>query len=153
LGTLVESIRRIFVPPEKKFMSRLAVVLLCLSILPLLAGCSDGKGIVKGTVTFDETPVSKGIITFVSTEGPLVREGAVIVDGMFTATVPPGAYKIELNAQRIVGKRVQKGFDGNDEELPLTEELFPDRYNAKTELTEVIRPGENTIRLDLKDRP
>jgi hypothetical protein len=118
--------------------------------LALLAGCTDGKSSVTGTVTFDDQPVRSGSITFVRTEGELVREGAVIQNGEFHAAVPPGQYKIELNAQKVVSTRTQKGFDGAEEVVEITEELFPARYNTNTELNEVIKPGSNTLKLDLK---
>jgi hypothetical protein len=115
-----------------------------------IAGCGDGKSSISGSVTFDGQPVASGMITFVKDEGELVREGAVISNGAFQALVPPGQYKIELNAQKIVGKRKQKGFDGAEEEVELTDELFPPRYNTQTELIEEINPGSNTLKLDLK---
>ena len=62
-------------------------------LLPLisgLVGCSEGKSMVTGTVTMDGEPVASGAITFTKTEGELVREGAVIQDGNFRASVPPG---------------------------------------------------------------
>jgi len=123
----------------------LAVVALC-----ILPGCGDDKSSVSGTVTFDGQPVARGTITFAKSEGELVREGAIIREGSFQANLPPGNYKIELNAQKVVGKRKQKGFDGKDEEVELTEELFPERYNAKTELAAKIDPGANTVKLNIK---
>ena len=98
----------------------------------------------------DGQPVGSGAITFTRTEGELVREGAVIQDGSFRASLPPGAYKLELTGQKVVTTRKQKGFDGKDEEVPITEELFPERYNTKSELTEVIKPGKSAMKLDLK---
>lgn len=103
----------------------------------LLAGCGDGKSSVSGT------------ITFVKADGELAREGAVIADGKFQALLPSGKYKIELNAQKVIRKQKQKGFDGAEEEVELTDELFPPRYNAQTELTEDIPPGSHTLRLEL----
>ena len=132
-------------------MNRLVVCTCCSFLIATFAGCGDGKASVQGAVTFDGQPVKAGSIVFVSTE-PLVREGAPIVDGTFKTRVPPGTYKIELNAKRVTGTRKQKGFDGREEELELTGELFPERYNAKSELTEVIKPGNNTITLDLKSK-
>ena len=74
-------------------------------------------------------------------------------DGSFSIpNVPPGKYKLELNGQKVISKRKQKAFDGTDEEVEITEELFPERYNSKTELTEEIKPGANTIKLELKVR-
>jgi len=129
----------------------LACPLLWILGLLAVAGCGDGKSTVSGTVTLDGQPVPSGSITFVKQEGgSLVREGAVISGGKFEASVPPGKYKIELNSQKVVGKRTQKGLDGKDETLDVTQELFPARYNAQTELIEEIKPGSNTLKLDLK---
>jgi len=118
--------------------------------LAILIGCGNDKSSVSGMVTFDGQPVGSGTITFVKAEGEFVREGAIIKDGSFQSTVPPGSYKIELNAQKVVGKRKQKGFDGKDEEVEITEELFPERCNTKSELTTKVNQGSNTVRLDIK---
>jgi hypothetical protein len=139
-------------PQRQQF--RLTCVLLSwfliLSLLVALTGCGDGKSSVGGTVTLDDQPVASGTITFVKAEGDLVREGAVIRSGEFQTALPPGKYKVELNAQKVIGKRKQKGFDGAEEEVELTDELFPPRFNEKTELIEEIKPGSNTLTLDLK---
>jgi len=116
--------------------------------LSMLMGCGNEKSSVSGTVTFDGEPVKNGSITFVKPEGELVREGAVIRDGAFQASLPPGEYKIELAAQKVTGKRTQKGFDGKDEEVEETKELFPERYNTKTTLTRKINRGANTVNLN-----
>jgi hypothetical protein len=118
--------------------------------LATLLGCSDGKSSVTGAVTIDGQPVASGSVTFVKQSGELAREGAVIQGGSFHATVPPGTYKLELNGQKVVGKRKQKAFDGTDEEVEITEEAFPPRYNTKSELLQEIKPGANAIKLDLK---
>jgi hypothetical protein len=129
-----------------------AVRALGLFLLVALAGCGENQGSVKGTVTFDGRPVVNGAVTFVKSDGGLVREGAVIRDGSFQTRMPPGKYKIEVNAQKVVGKKKQKGFDGTEEEIELTEEMFPERYNTKTELSEEIKAGANTVNLDLKSK-
>jgi hypothetical protein len=115
-----------------------------------LLGCTDGKSTVNGTVTFDSQPVASGAITFVKQDGELAREGAVIQNGSFRATIPPGKYKLELHAQKVISKRKQKAFDGSDEEVETTAELFPARYNTQSELLQELKPGANTIKLDLK---
>jgi hypothetical protein len=133
-------------------MKRIAACVLGLFLFASLPGCGDGKGSVNGTVTLDGQPVANGAVTFVKSEGSLVREGAVIKDGGFQARVPPGKYRIEVNAQKVVGKRKQKGFSGAEEEVEITEEMFPERYNTKTELSEEIKLGPNTVKLDLKSK-
>jgi hypothetical protein len=128
--------------------------LLVLPWLIALVGCGDGKASVNGTVTFDGQPVASGAVAFVKEEaGQIIREGAIIKDGSFEAHLPPGKYKVELNAQKVVGKRKQKGFDGKDEDVELTEELFPARYNAQSVLSEDIKSGVNTLKLDIKSGP
>ncbi len=120
-------------------------------VLALLTGCgSGGPANVTGTVTLDGQAVPNGAVTFVMTEGGSGREGAVIRDGAFEAKLKPGRYRVELTGQKKVGTRRQKGFDGKEEEVVLTEELFPARYNLKSELHEDIKSGTNTIKLDLK---
>jgi hypothetical protein len=133
-------------------MFHVAVRTLGLVLLASLAGCGDDKGSVTGSVTFDGQPVASGTITFVKSEGGLVREGAVIRDGSFETNLPPGRYKIEVSAQKVVSKRQQKGFDGTVEEIELKGEMIPEWYNAKTELSEEIKPGSNTLKLDLKSK-
>ena len=117
--------------------------------LALLAGCGDGKAQIDGTVTLDGVPVETGSIAFVSEN---VREGAVIAGGRFHAAVPPGRYKLELNGTKLVGQRTQKGFDGKDETLPITEELFPPKFNVQSTLSEEIKPGTHPLKLDLKSK-
>jgi len=129
---------------------RRCAALFVLSLI-CLPGCSPGKSTVSGTVTLDGQPVQSGAITFVKDEGgSMVREGAVISDGKFEAAVPPGKYKLELTGQKVVGKRTQTGFDGKPETLDVTEQLFPEKFNTKTELMQEIKPGANPINLDLK---
>jgi hypothetical protein len=119
-------------------------------LLVFLPGCGDAKQIVNGTVTLDGEPVADGVVTFVKSEGELVREGAIIKDGHFQTHVLPGKYKLELNGRKIVGKRKEIGFSGAEEELEITEELFPERFNTQTELNQEIKSGAKTIKLDLK---
>lgn len=133
-------------------MKRVTAWVFAMSLIASVGGCSGGVSAVNGTVLFDGEPVANGAVTLVKTEGGLVREGAVIKGGVFQARVPPGKYKIEVTAQKVVGKRKQKGFGGEEEEVELTQEMFPERYNAKTELSEVIKPGSNSVKLDLKSK-
>jgi len=133
-------------------MSRRIPGVIALFLLALATGCGDGKSTVHGTVTFDGKTVKSGSIVFESTDGELVREGAIITDGAFKTRMSPGKYTIKLHAKHVTGQRTQKGFDGKDEVLDLTEELFPDYFNTKSELIETIKPGDNPLTLNLKTR-
>lgn len=130
------------------------LLLFCLLGLPLIVGCGNSLGIVKGTVTLDGQPVPAGNVTFVKQdEANPAREGAVISNGKFQAKIPPGKYKLELNGQKVTGSRTQKNFDGNDDVLPLSSEMFPDIYNTQSTLIEDIKPGPQPIKLDLNSKP
>lgn len=118
-----------------------------------IAGCSDGKSTVSGTVTFDGQPVQSGAITFVGSGENLVREGAVIHDGTFQADLPPGDYRVELSGRKVIGTQKQKGFDGKDEVVEIAGELFPERYNTKTTLTAKVNRGANTLKLEARGGP
>jgi hypothetical protein len=131
-------------------MTRFA--LLALTGWFVLVGCRDSAATVSGSITMDGQPVAQGAITFVKQDGDLAREGAVIADGRFLAKLQPGEYKIELNSQKSMGTRTQKGFDGKDEVVELTAELFPDKYNAKTSLATKVVPGPNTVNLEAKTK-
>src|SRR5438105_4877241 len=85
-----------FVQISESLMSPALVACACVL---WLVGCGESKGTVNGVVTFNGEPVKSGMVAFVKSDGPLVREGAVITNGTFHASLSPGEYKIELNAQ------------------------------------------------------
>jgi hypothetical protein len=139
-----------------KIRNSLAMRLLlgCLLIFPLLVGCGSDVGIVSGAVTLDGQSVPNATVTFVKQdEANPAREGAVITDGKFQAKIPPGKYKLELNGQKVIGTRTQKDFDGKDEVLTQTGELFPPKYNKDSTLIEEIKVGPNPIKLELSSGP
>lgn len=127
--------------------------LLTVSIAGLSAGCGGGgESTVTGTVSFDGKPIEKGSVTFVGTAPGGARAGAVVAGGQFQVKLAPGTYKVEVSATKAAGTRKQKGFDGKDEVIELTEELIPDYYNVKTELTEEIKSGANAMKLELRKK-
>jgi hypothetical protein len=135
-------------------MTRSNAPLRALWLLPLvLVGCAKGPSTVTGTVTLDGQPVANGSIRFIKEEGgALVREGAVITGGSFQAQVPPGKYRLELSGTKVTGKRTQTGFDGKDETIETTDELFPEKFNTKSVLSEEIKAGPNELKLDLQSK-
>jgi hypothetical protein len=121
------------------------LVVLCCAV-----GCG-GRPWVEGTVTLDSQPLSEGTVLFVKTEGGLVREGALIKDGAFKVSLPEGTYKVEINAQKVVGTQTAMNF-GKVEVSEVRAEKIPEWYNTKTELTVQIKPGSNPVKFDLKSK-
>lgn len=116
-----------------------------------LTGCGGSPSTVSGTVTLDGTPVEKGAVKFVRPSGgtPVV---AVVASGKFETKLAPGPYKVAVYATKAAGTRTQKSFDGKEMVIELTEEIIPEQYNSKSELTEEVKSGAHTVTLDLHSK-
>lgn len=128
-------------------MIRLALcpVMLSFSIVSVLiaAGCStdSSHGTVTGTVTLDSGPLEKGLIRFVPADGQTATADATIENGAFTARVPVGEKRITISAPKVVGKR--KMYETPDSPMvDVVQELLPERYNVRSELTITVAGGE-----------
>ncbi len=132
-------------------MKLLAPIAVSFLLLAGAAGCGDGKAKLKGRVTLDGEPLTAGAVLLVRTDGELVREGGVITNGAFTTTLPPGKYRVEINARKVVGKEIAESA-GQKAEIDVTVELIPEWYNEKSELTADVRAGVNEITFDLKTK-
>jgi hypothetical protein len=122
------------------------ILLAFAAILPLLAGCGDRRRQeIRGTVTFDGTPLAEGqlrVVPLPGTSGPTA--GASIKDGEFHIAQSGGAFagtfRVEITARRPSNKleydpesgRMVKGF----------EQYIPARYNSQSTLTAEVKPGE-----------
>jgi len=107
-----------------------------------VAGCSSdsSQGTVHGTVTLDGTPLASGLIRFVPTDGQSATSDATIAHGEFTATVPVGEKRVSISAPKVVGKR--KAYATPDSPtVDVVEELLPERYNLRSELSITVEAG------------
>jgi hypothetical protein len=127
--------------------------LLLTAVASFLIGCGpkEQKASVLGSVTLDGKPLASGQIRFSAADGQGVTAGASITDGKFTAVLPPGEMKVEINAPKVVGK--SKMYDTPDSPVvDVVKELLPPRYNAQTELTITVQPGEQQRDFALKSK-
>lgn len=126
---------------------RAAGLLVC--ILLAVAGCGDETtGTVQGTVKFGGKLVEKGAITFVPMDGNNPTAGGPIVDGQFSVRVPVGNAKVVINGTKVIGKKKIYNTP-NSPEMPLTDELLPDKYNDKSQLQFDVKPGTSEKHFDL----
>jgi hypothetical protein len=138
--TLAEMARRSSLAEFRLCAVSLAVVIFVVAA----TGCGGGDGLaeVRGTVTVDGEPAKVGAITFIPVDGAGQTAGAQIVDGAYTARVPPGTFKVELRVSKVVGER--KVYDAPDAPVKqILAEMLPPRYNDESELTLEVQPGEN----------
>lgn len=101
-----------------------------------LAGCSsNGLVHVTGEVTVDGSPLESGTISFCSSAGQkgTPSAAAVIEKGRYSAAVLPGRKRVEIRGYKKVG---QKRVAGPESPLvDIVEEMLPEQYNSKSELT------------------
>ena len=125
--------------------TRLLTTWLWLGFLIMAVGCdSDGKYPVSGTVTWNGDPVPEGSIIFTPVDPSVGPDATQIENGRFHLRASEGQKKVEIFADRDIGKR--------DRVMNIVrrEQYIPTRYNEKTELTvEVTAQGPNDYQLDL----
>jgi hypothetical protein len=100
------------------------------------AGCSDGPktATVSGVVKVGGKEAEKGAVIFSPADGKGQPTGADIgAGGRYTARVQLGTMKVEVRVPKVVGKKALYGKDGPH--MDVLEEVLPERYNNKTELT------------------
>jgi hypothetical protein len=118
----------------------------------LANGCSSKEttAIVAGTVTLDGAALKSGQIRFIPDDGRSPTAGAVIVEGRYTATITPGTKTIEISSPMDGPARSMY-----DEAPPSREvggDLVPARYNARSELTLEVRPGDQEHNFELTSK-
>jgi hypothetical protein len=118
-----------------------------------VAGCPSGPavGTVSGDVTLDGQPVKDGRISFTPVDGQGGTGGAAIVDGKFKAEVPVAKMKVEINGNKVIGKR--KAYD--TPESPLMDEvveIIPPKYNFNSELSLEVKKGVQDVKYELKSK-
>ena len=76
-------------------------------------GCSDGRAVVSGRVTFNGEPVSRGAITLVPTDGKGQTSGSPIEGGAYRIPgVAPGEKAVQIIA--VYSKGRKKDDDGSE---------------------------------------
>lgn len=70
-----------------------------IAFIAMFVGCGGGSGgaSVTGEVTFNGAPVTTGVIGFLQTGSPMLG-GPLGPDGTYSLTIPPGDYKVRIDA-------------------------------------------------------
>jgi len=127
---------------------------LCAMLLALLvcAGCSsDGLVDASGEVKLDGKPLSMGTVSFYPADGKGPSSAAVLKeDGHYTVRAAPGRKRVEILGYKKVGQKRHTEDDPSSPIVDITEQIVPERYNAKSELTCEIVSGPNDLNFDLK---
>lgn len=79
------------------------LVLLALCVISTLVGCGGSTGSVQGSVSYEGTPIQKGMITFTPVDGKGSIVGCNIENGKYSATgVTPGKNVLSVVAVKEV---------------------------------------------------
>jgi hypothetical protein len=140
-------------------MSRMPISLICAAAIAAanlaLGGCDRGppSGAVNGEVTLDGQPVKNGRILFTPIDRQTQPAGGTISDGKFTVSdVPVAKMRVEINGNKVIGKRRVYEDSPNSPIVEEVAELVPRKYNINSELTLDVKEGSQTVQYDLKSK-
>lgn len=148
--------------PQEKFsvFPRASLAFSLIAVGSLTCGCGGdnaGRLPIKGQVTLDGQPLERGSIAFVPEEGKAsFSAGATITQGAYEIDrakgLPPGTYKVVINAVKKTGKKVSNPLDANapphDEEV----EAVPEKYNKKSALKADVKTDTRELDFSLTSR-
>src|SRR5689334_2131813 len=116
-----------------------AIVLAAAVALVTLAGCSDGKVIVRGMVNVDKQPLETGMIALEPADGQGPTTGGEIKEGRYeligNAAAIPGEKIVRISGVRKTGKMVEASPPAPKGTLiPQMEHCVPSQYNTESKL-------------------
>ncbi|MDR1959011.1 MAG: hypothetical protein LBQ54_08205 [Planctomycetaceae bacterium] len=123
-------------------MNRIRILSCCIfsGLIFFSTGCPNNGTFIKGNVTFNDSPVAKGSITFFPEGGNAPTVGGPVTNGYYTLKLTPGKYKVRIVAERSVGQRT-----AGTEEVDagtvhdVMEQYIPSKYNKRTELSVTVK--------------
>jgi hypothetical protein len=119
-------------------------------------GGGSRRAAVRGFVTFDGTPLKNGVVLLLpagETKGPTA--GSAVSKGAFSIAAGSGPvvgrYRVEIKASRTTGRKANSAFPvGGRHDRDETVQFIPPEYNTASQIEIDVRPGRNTITLELK---
>ena len=126
-----------------------------LVLFTITLGCGGGsKGpltaVVSGKVTLDGEPLADGSINFIPADGKGTPSGAKIAKGYYSASVPLGDKRVEIQASKVIGQKVAYEGDPNSPKYDIKQELIPSRYNAESKLKATVTKSGNKADFSLE---
>lgn len=122
-------------------------------------GGEPRRAAIQGFVTFDGAPLDEGVVVLMPAEGTKgPTAGSAVAKGGFSIAAAGGPavgrYRVEVRALRKTGRRVKAVVAvGGQKEREEFEQFIPAKYNTASELEVEIKPGRNTMTLQLESPP
>lgn len=131
--------------------------LVALTLLHFGLGCGGGAedkpetGTVTGTVTLDEKPLAEARVVFAPVDGGQSSEAVTDEQGNYELVYRGEELGAKVGQHKVYISTFEESYlDDLGKPTGGRKELVPLKYNEDTELMEEVKPGENTIPLDLK---
>lgn len=102
---------------------------------------------IRGTVMYDGKPVKQGTITLLPPDGKGPTAAAIITDGGYSTKVALGPKQVKIEGFEVKGTRRYPGSMMMCEDR---EQILPERYNTKTELSRDITSSVHTYDFTLQ---
>jgi len=148
-------------------MQRLLVLTCCLAVVGLVGCGGSNLGQVSGKVTMDGEPLPNVMVTFVPQAGGRSSTGTTNAAGEYELVyvgetgAEIGTHKVSVKSLAAPAEAVaetssdsaayeaQALGSASDYDNATTTEKIPAKYNTETTLVEEVKPGSNTINLEL----
>lgn len=118
--------------------------------LLILLGCQKGppEGIVSGTVKLNGELVDGGsaLIRMEPVDGATQPNDCPITNGKYEIKIAPGEMKVQLYWRKGLAQIADTATQGTQ---PVVPQLFPARYNDRTELRYVVTEGKQEKNFDI----
>jgi hypothetical protein len=123
--------------------------------LIMVSGCKPAEEPtypVRGSVTFDGTPIADGQIYFMDKDTAVLNVALPIRNGKYDGLVKPGTWRVEIHAYRDEG--VQSPMPGMPPE-PVRTDYIPPKYGSESDLSATVAEdgSGNEFNFDLKSAP
>ena len=127
------------------------VRLCCFLSVVFIAGCSDGKIVVTGSISYEGRVPPNGTVAFIADNGAGTTYGGPYTHGKYKVLVPEGTYLV-----RITGKEkipLDTPLPGHMGGPPIThreEKIIPDIYGLHSTLQVSVDKSNRTCDFALK---
>jgi hypothetical protein len=124
-------------------MRKIRVLVVIGLLAPFVLGCgrNDGLTDIGGAIVFEGTPIENGMIRFLAADGNSPTAAAAIKEGKYVVKVSSGKKQVQIEAFKVVGQRYHRN-DPRGQKLDVLQQMLPERYNAKSDLTCEVQPGK-----------
>ncbi|RCS49240.1 hypothetical protein DTL42_11930 [Bremerella cremea] len=131
-----------------KLYGRWSPFLLVVLVL-FVVGCdSDGKVHVKGTATWNGSPIESGYLELQPVGGQGQFESAEIVDGKFSLNTLPGKRRVKVTAEKKIGETAPT--ERIPEPEPIMFQFIPAEFNSNSTLEMEIDASDPNLNIELK---